>query len=354
VLDSSDNVKDIKLSLLERLKSIDKKDIEKYNVVLLPDFFVDHFLSMDKFYYEIPKLKKIYNQGGGNIPEIKQKIQYGGNAVNTAITLSKLGIKTHIICRTDKFGLYLLKYFIGKNCINIDNVKIDGKLAITTALEFGEKHVNVMLNDNGSVSDFGFESLNDKDLDKISQSDMVCVTNWSLNKKGTNLAKNVFNYAKKYQVKTFFDTGDPQHRKNDISNLKKEVLNNLNLDVLSINENELKHYSNLSSLKNKNDVIESANNFSKKISARLDLHTSDFSYSTKKEKIIVPTLNLGKIYRSTGSGDTWNAGDIFSDLLDFKDEQRLFFSNLIAGMYISLENPYDINLKNIIDFLEKL
>ena len=112
-----------------------------------------------------------------------------------------------------------------------------------------------MLNDNGSVSDFGFESLNDKDLDKISQSDMVCVTNWSLNKKGTNLAKNVFNYAKKYQVKTFFDTGDPQHRKNDISNLKKEVLNNLNLDVLSINENELKHYSNLSSLKNKNDVI---------------------------------------------------------------------------------------------------
>ncbi len=35
--------KDLELRLLERLTQIEHKKLEDYQVVLMPDFFVDHF-----------------------------------------------------------------------------------------------------------------------------------------------------------------------------------------------------------------------------------------------------------------------------------------------------------------------
>ena len=78
--------------VIDRLKDIDKKLLLNYHIVLLPDFFIDHFLTFKEFEDDIPKLKNIYKQGGGNIPGIKQKISQGGNASNTALALAKLGL----------------------------------------------------------------------------------------------------------------------------------------------------------------------------------------------------------------------------------------------------------------------
>jgi len=38
---------DVKTRLLEKLNQIDVKRMPDFRVVLLPDFFVDHFLTMD-------------------------------------------------------------------------------------------------------------------------------------------------------------------------------------------------------------------------------------------------------------------------------------------------------------------
>ncbi len=343
----------LKTKLLDRLKQLEKKKLADFNAVLLPDFFVDHFLTMDEFELSFNRIKNIHLQGGGNYPGVLQKIHQGGNAANTALALATLGVKSHLICSTDEFGLHLLEYFLGANGVDLSGVKTDGKLAITTAMEFGQKHTNVMIGDTGSVSDFSFDILDKNDLDTISNSDMTCLLNWTLNKNGTELARKTFGFAKENNVKTFFDTGDPSSRKNEISELIKSVLSDKNLDILGLNENELLHYSNIKTSSDE-DVVNAAVSLRQKINARLDLHTANFACTVDKKYTVIPTLNLSRIYRSTGAGDAWNAGDIFAELLDFDDDERLLFANLVAGYYISSPEPVHPTLEKIIEFISKL
>jgi len=210
----------LKERLLNKLKELNKKELSEFSVVLMPDFFVDHFLYLDEFENAYDKIKNTYSQGGGNLPGVSQIIHQGGNAANTSLTLAKLGIKTNLICRTNEFGLHLLEFFLGLEGVDLSRVKTNGKLAITTAMEFGEKHVNVMVGDTGSVSDFSSNMLGERDFQIISQSNMVCVLNWTLNNYGTELAQNVLKFAKNHNVKTFFDAGDPSPQKDKISELK--------------------------------------------------------------------------------------------------------------------------------------
>ena len=342
----------LKTRLSDRLRQIDRDNLSDFHVVLCPDFFVDHFLTLGEFEHTFARIKDVYQQGGGNFPGISQKIHQGGNAANSALALARLGVKSHLICRTDEFGLHLLNYFLGKNSVDLSCVKTDGKLAVTAALEFGEGHTNVMIGDTGSVSDFAFESLDENDLELISNSDMLCVLNWNLNKNGTELARKTFKFAKEHNTKTFFDTGDPSPRKNEIQELMKDVLTDENLDILGLNENELLHYSDIT-IDSDEDIIKAAVSLKNKIHARIDLHTANLSCTIDKEKIVVPAQELSKIYRSTGAGDAWNAGDIFGELLGFDDEERLLFANLVAGCYISSSEPVLPTLEKIIEFLGK-
>ena len=64
----------LKKRLLDKLNDIDLKKLSDLHVVLLPDFFVDHFLYFDEFEESTDKIKNIYLQGGGNIPGVKQRI----------------------------------------------------------------------------------------------------------------------------------------------------------------------------------------------------------------------------------------------------------------------------------------
>jgi len=320
--------------LLQTLQGLDRKEISTFHVVMLPDFFIDHFVSLDTVEKTCDAVKTVAAQGGGNLPGIAQRITQGGNAANTALALARLGISAHLICRTDIFGMHLLQYFLGNSDVDLSGVKTDGHLAITTALEFEAHHANVMIGDPGSVATFSFELLNDHDCELIASADLVGVTNWNLNRSGTDLACKVFEIAKKQGVRTFFDSGDPSPRLLDIPELINKVLMNPRLDIFGLNENELRYYSNISN-KTQEEMIAAAVSLKKKIPARIDLHTSLFSGSIRDTFIVVPTMSLSTVYRSTGAGDAWNAANIFADLLGFADDERLLFANMFAGHYIS-------------------
>jgi len=339
--------------VLKKLEETDEKDLLNNHVVLLPDFFVDHFLTLDEFENNFSKIKDIYLRGGGNLPEIPQKISQGGNSANTALALAKLGFSSHLICRTDKLGMHILEHFLRKNGVDISHVKTDGRLAITAAFEFGERRTNIMIGDTGSVSDFSFEILDEKDKDLISKSDMVCITTWNLNKNGTDLARKIFEFAKKHNTRTFFDTGDPAPRKDEIPYLIKNVLTDKNLDILGLNENELLHYSNIKT-SSVEDVVNAATSLKKKIHARIDLHTTDFACTIDKKFTIVPAPEIIKKCRSTGAGDAWNAGNIFADILGFKEDERLFFAGSVAAYYISFPEPVHPTLNEMIKFIGKI
>ena len=340
----------VKTRLLNRLKELDQDRLLDLHVTLLPDFFIDHLITLGEFENISNKIKDVYNQGGGNLPGFEQRIHQGGNAANTALALARLGVKSHLICRTNEFGLHLLKYFLGRHGVDLSGVKTDGKLAATAALEFGENRTNVMIGDTGSVSDFSFDVLDDKDLSVISNSDIVSVLNWNLNKMGTGLAREMFRFAKKHSKKTFFDTGDPSPRKDEISTLIDTVLTDKNLDVLGLNENELLHYTSINNISDE-ELIKAAISLKKKMHARVDLHTTDFACTVNTKPVVAPSLKLSKIYRSTGAGDTWNAGNIFGELLGFDDEERLLFANSSAAYYISSPEPIPPALNDVIEFI---
>jgi len=338
--------------LLQTLQGLDRKEISTFHVVMLPDFFVDHFVSLDTVEKTCNAVKTVAAQGGGNLPGIAQRITQGGNAANTALALARLGISAHLICRTDIFGMHLLQYFLGNSGVDLSGVKTDGNLAITTALEFELHHTNVMIGDPGSVATFSFELLNDHDCELIASADLVGVTNWNLNRSGTDLACKVFEFAKKQGVKTFFDSGDPSPRLHDIPELINKVLMNPQLDIFGLNENELRYYSN-SSNKTQEEMISAAVSLKKKIPARIDLHTSLFSGSIRDTFIVVPTMSLSTVYRSTGAGDAWNAANLFADLLGFADDERLLFANMFAGHYISSTHVVHSTIDMLINSIKR-
>ncbi len=338
--------------LLQTLQSLDRKEISTFHVVMLPDFFVDHFVSLDTVEKTCNAVKTVAAQGGGNLPGIAQRITQGGNAANTALALARLGISAHLICRTDPLGMHLLQYFLGNSGVDLSGVKTDGNLAITTALEFEEHHANIMIGDPGSVATFSFELLNDHDRELIASADLVGVTNWNLNRSGTDLACKVFEIAKKHGVRTFFDSGDPSPRLHDIPELINKVLTNPQLDIFGLNENELRYYSN-SSNKTQEEMITAALLLKKKIPARIDLHTTLFSCSIRNTFIVVPTIPLSTVYRSTGAGDAWNAANVFADLLGFADDERLLFANMFAGHYISSTDVVHSTIDMLINSIKR-
>jgi len=341
----------LKNRLQQRLEDLPGKELTKFHVVLLPDFFVDHFVSFDTVEKTCARIKTVATQGGGNLPGIPQRLSQGGNAANTALGLARLGMSAHLICQTTPFGLHLLEFFLGKHKVDLSGVKTDGTLAITTALEFREHSANIMIGDAGSVALFSVDLLNDHDHELITSANLVGVTNWNLNRYGTDLACKVFEMAKKQKVRTFFDSGDPSPRVADILDLMAQVLMNPRLDIFGLNENELNHYSKRIN-KTQDEMIAAAESLQGKIHARIDFHTSFFSCSARHPSIVVPTISLPTIYRMTGAGDAWNAANLFADLLGFPDDERLLFANLFAGLYISSPDSVPSSIDMVINFIK--
>lgn len=338
--------------LLQRLLDLDRRDLSGFHVVMLPDFFVDHFVHFDSLEETCQELRALAVQGGGNRPGITQQIQQGGNAANTTLGLARLGMSAHLICQTSLFGLHLLQYFLGKNGVDLSGVHTDGNLAMTTAFEFQKPQANVMIGDPGSVATFTFDHLSLHDHEMIETANLVGVTNWNLNRFGTDLACMVIEIAKKQGAKTFFDSGDPSPRVQEIPQLMEKVLMNPRLDRFGLNENELRYYSN-SPCRTQPEMLSALESLKKKIPARIDFHTSLFSASLQDTLSVVPTLSLVLRYRSTGAGDVWNAANLFADLLAFNDDERLLFANIVAGQYIASPEPLPPSLDMVINFIKK-
>ncbi|MDH5495588.1 MAG: carbohydrate kinase family protein, partial [Candidatus Bathyarchaeota archaeon] len=226
------------LSHLSRLKP------RSFSVVVMPDFFLDRFVSWNGDVKQFSRsIFEVVNRKGGSIDNVAHVEFRGGNAVNTAAALAVLGVNVFPIVYTSTLGLNLLKLHLQPLNVDLSHVKIDGNASITTALEFthgGEKR-NVMLRDLGSLEIFGPDNLTEKDFALLEKTDYVCVFNWAGTRRhGTELAKTVFHHAKtKGKGKTYYDTADPLPNKPEIPSMVKEVLLRCNLiDVLSLNENE--------------------------------------------------------------------------------------------------------------------
>ena len=354
-------------NFLEEMKFL-KSEIGELNVVVMPDFFLDRIISLNydvKDFSEI--LGNVVKRKGGSIDGVEQTELRGGNAINTASALAALDVKvTPIVC-TNKFGLQLVKYYLKPWMVDFSHIKIYEKLSITTAMELTTENgkVNIMLRDVGALANFGSHNLNNDDFEAIKNANYVCVFNWAGTRQfGTELAKTVFRHVKtKGKGKTYYDTADPNPNKEKIPELVKDILQGKHVDILSANENEVICYaSQLSSkieelrkrLKFEELAKESARILASHLSARVDLHTTNFSATfTKKDETVVPAFKVS-VLRATGAGDAWNAGNILGDAYRLSDGGRLALANAVAAYYISNPNGVHPTRKQLIKFCEKL
>ncbi|MCS7124836.1 MAG: carbohydrate kinase family protein [Candidatus Bathyarchaeota archaeon] len=348
------------------LKELEAK--REINVVVMPDFFLDRFISLSHTPdFFVKALTEVVGRKGGSIDGINQKDFRGGNAVNTASALSRLGAKvTPIVC-TDRFGFHLLRVYVKSSKISLSHVKIVEKPSITTALEFqvADGKTNVMLRDVGSLADFGPQNFNDGDFEVIRKADYVCVFNWAGTRKfGTALAQTVFRHVKtKGKGKTYFDSADPTPNKEKVPDLIVKVLKANIVDVLSLNENEAVFYAShfnaeVKSLQRKLSfeelAMESAKTLAGNLNTRIDLHTTSFSATfTRKSQTIVLTFKV-PVLRATGAGDAWNAGNIVGDAYGLTDDVRLTLANAIAAYYISNPKGEHPTREQLIKFCDKL
>ena len=354
--------------LLKELIRFLESKIEKLDIVVMPDFFLDRLIDPHRNLVAFSKiLGEVVKRKGGNIDDVKQTDVRGGNAVNTASALAALNMKVIPIVCTSKLGLERMKLYMKPHRIDLSHVKIFDRASTTTSIEFRDRNTkaNVMLRDVGALAQFGPHHLNEEDFELIEKADYVCLFNWAGTKHfGTELAETVFSRVKtKGKGKTYYDTADPTTNEDKIPQLVKNVLQNDNVDILSVNESEAIIYaSELTDEKSKlkknlrleNLAEKSANSLASRLSARVDLHSTSFSATfTEKGRSIVPALNV-PVSRITGAGDAWNAGNILGDAHGLSDELRLTLANAVAAYYISSPKAVHPTRKQLMEFCERL
>jgi ribokinase len=331
-------------------------------ITILPDFFVDRVIKISNMNYLADAVEKKIKVGGGSIRGLSSVDIKGGNAVNVAYCLARLGVKVDLFTVADEVGYSILdtvfKKFSSQVRLHIKN----GKHGLTTIFEFTDSSFsvsNVMLSDVGDNSNFGPESIesangggDDDVLSVLSSSSAVVLTNWASNLKGTELLKFVFkNSANSLH---FLDPADITERREefirDIKNHSKLI------DLLSINENELLQI--MRALSNTGDIIpisldrgntdsitplnlcKYAMFLSNLFKINLCIHTMIGSvWSDGCKTVFVNSIPPSKINIVSGAGDSWDSAFLFGHLLDFTDEERLCFANLFAFLY--LENAYN-------------
>jgi len=330
--------------------------------VILPDFFVDHFVILPTYQGFLKSLDDLAKQGGGNLIGTEQIIRRGGNCVNTTSALHALDVDARMIITTDEYGASLLNALAPPG-LNMDNVHRDGRLSATVSIEteFEGRRINMMISDSGSAGAFGFEDLTDSDFELIRKSGLIALVNLNHNHKGTDLAQGLFEMAKETPTKiTFMDIGDPSSNSELIEPLVKKVLREGLVDILGANENEigwlawelagrderLRHR-----VSNPKEWINLAKKVSHEIGIKIDLHTRHFSAVVDNDDITATPSFHVESRVVCGAGDAWNAGDIYGHLLELSPLDRIILANAVAALYVSSPTISHPSRQNIIAML---
>lgn len=342
--------------MLEKLKQF-KFDGK---IIVLPDFFLDRIIkinSKDEFFRMINSKTTI---GGGSIRGVNTFDIKGGNAVNVAYCLAKMGLSVTLFTVADNIGTSILHTIFSKFGKSINLLIKNGKHGSTTSFEFHdseESYANVMISDVGDNRNFGPEMIGlPGDLDIINSAKGVVLTNWGSNLKGTDLAYHLFTNSPK--AFHFLDPADIEARKEEFRDTLKKL--NYAIDVLSINENEctsLLKACNLDSrlsldLNDIENVKKAVKTLSSEFGLKIDLHARiGAAWSDGKDVLFVNSFHIVP-KKLTGSGDCWDAADIVGYFAGLDTPERLLFSNAYASLYIGRKEFEPPTIAEALDLIQ--
>ena len=352
------NTEELRASIVKKLR---RRKID-FNVVTMPDFLLDHSAIYKQGARHLAdRIISVAAKGGGEIPDIPQRLDVGGNAAICTMALSGLGVTTHPVIKTNNLGRVILEYFLKDFSVDLSHIITSGNLTPTVVLELGRGRnvANVMVGDWEAVSELSFEDFRPADLQLLINVEWVCVFNWLYNRKGTQLAEGVFKYCRKNsRARTFFDPADPWPRRNELPDLTARVIRGDLVDFLGVNENEVLLIAKAFNKKiwlrrgDSASALRAAKIISDATEITVFVHTSTYSASVLHDECtIVPTFEVS-VCRGTGAGDSWNAGILLAETLKLSEEEKLLFANAVAARYISQQDRDFATLREIIEFLQ--
>ena len=329
-------------------------------IVVMHDFFVDRIIRLESKENLSGALSEKAKVGGGSIRGIPTADVKGGNAVNIAYSLAKLGAKVSLFTVADEMGSIMIRQTFAQFGDKVTLRIANGRTGLTTCFEFPHEgtRVNVMVSDVGDNESFGSERISSEaDRTILKNADGVMVVNWATNINGTELAE--FSFKNSPSAFHFLDPADIETRKHDF----RDSLAKLSgmIDCLSINENECNSLADalgfgrvLGSLYSVEEVKQASKRISESVGISTDLHTKIGSaWSNGKESAFAHAIKVDA-KRLTGAGDTWDAADIIGYLAGLHPQERLLFANCCASLYIRDPNGEPPSMNKAFELIERV
>ena len=330
------------------------------SIVVMHDFFVDRIIRLESKENLSGALSEKAKVGGGSIRGIPTRDVKGGNAVNIAYSLAKLGAKVSLFTVADEMGSIMIRQTFAQFGDKVTLRIANGRTGLTTCFEFPHEdtRVNVMVSDVGDNESFGSERINSEaDRTILKNADGVMVVNWATNINGTELAEFSFNNSP--SAFHFLDPADIEKRKHDF----RDSLAKLSgvTDCLSINENECNSLADalgfgqvLGCVYSVEEVKQAAKRISESVGISTDLHTKvGAAWSNGKESAFAHAIKVDA-KRLTGAGDTWDAADIIGYLAGLHPQERLLFANCCASLYIRDPNGEPPSMNKAFEMIERV
>ncbi len=304
----------------------------KFDVAVMHDFYVDRLVHVESLSGLTKAVSAKAAEGGGGIHGSFQEDVRGGNAVNLAHALARLGVRTLLITHSDESHEPLLRQAF-------EGLKVELRIkprpaALTVAFE-GE--ANVMLGDGKGASDFGPSILDHSDWEAIERSRIVCSMNWAANRRGTELLLALRKRLGS-EKPIFFDPADFRDNIPGFTKLLTVIAERHTIDWLSMNEQEAWSAARALGLGGR-DPAEVCLGIARRLGVVFDLHGGKRAYSSEGTSVAEAKVERVKAKRLTGAGDVWDAGAIFGRLKGMDEVQRLMFANRVARMYLQSKEP---------------
>jgi ribokinase len=345
------------VAIIEKLKQLSIVG----SIVVMPDFFVDRIIRLESKENLFDILTEKAKLGGGSIRGIPTKDVKGGNAVNIAYCLAKLGAKVSLFTVASELGATMIRQTFSQFGDRVALRIASGKSGLTTSFEFPHEdtRVNVMVSDIGDNLNFGPERIStEADMAILKNADGVMVVNWASNLKGTELAE--FSFKNSASAFHFLDPADIETRKHDFCDSLGKLTSLT--DCLSINENECKSLADalgfghqlLGPSYSADEVKAVVKKIAEEVGISTDLHTKIGSaWSNGKESTFAYTIKVDA-KTLTGAGDSWDAADIVGYLAGLDPQQRLLFANCCASLYVRDPNGEPPTMNKAFELVERV
>lgn len=335
--------------------------IDQKNLVIMPDFYMDRIVRLESQDQLFSALSEKAKYGGGSLREIPTIDIRGGNAVNIAYCLARMGARITLITIADEIGSIVLERTFSKFKDAVNLRILSGNPGRTTALEFlGKKtsRINLMISDVGDIANFGPERISARqDIEILKKANGIMIVNWAANRKGTELMKHVFKHSP--NAFHFVDPADIETRKDEFRIALSKVGDMI--DILSLNENECNSlglalgFDSLLPPGNydKEDIKNSSKKLASNLGINIEIHTSrGTSWSNGSEAVYVDAIRV-KAKTLTGAGDSWDAANILAHMAGLNPEEALIFSNAYASLYVKSNDREPATMTELLKYLRK-